>query len=136
MGNWFVTDEKPNIGTGTMTLEECIAFGSEYVWSDDGLCLTFEANQEAEKIKCETNGGYWEETWNEGFCTELWLALSQKSHGSGEAVADEKNNSVMGGYGAASLMAAGVICLALGYNQCAKKIKGADTDDEYYRFGK
>ena len=58
--------------------------------------------------------------------------MSQKSDGSNEAVAAEEKDSVMGGYGAASLIAAGVICLALGYSQCSRK--GAETDDEYSRF--
>ena len=62
MGNWFETEKipPPIDNTDPMTLEECIAFGSEYVWSDEGLCLTFDAYQDAERIKCETGGGYWE----------------------------------------------------------------------------
>ena len=61
MGNFWSTDTvTPPIGTDAMTQLECMAFGSEYVWSDEGLCLTFDEYQDAERIKCETNGGLWE----------------------------------------------------------------------------
>ena len=55
-----------------------MVLGSDYVYTDDGVCLTRDASNNSDRVECEVGGGIWNETWGEGFCTEVWLQLSSE----------------------------------------------------------